>query len=304
MLSKAKDYALGEPNFPASRTYFERACDVQPNPAYCDNARLVNSFAHYGTIDPARAYAYFQRSGKAIGGLNCEGSYATTCEVLGRGFMAAGRDITASMSLFILACTGGDPRGCHQAGQHTTQNPGRTATVQDYLRADGYFRKACAAKLVESCDRGITLRASTTYGILEPALARDYFIRSGRNSSAIDCRTPANDVCYNLGLAFSMAKYGTPQTVTAYIFLSRACDVDHPVACRLVGIRLQEARDYRQAAEKFVKGCNGNDGWSCEGAGKLYAWSAFNRYNRTEAQRLMTRACTLGVSTACNFRVW
>lgn len=306
MLSKAKDYALGEPNFPMARTYFERACDLQPTAAYCNNARLVNSWAHYGPIDPARAYAYFQRSGLKVGDLDCKGNSATTCEVLGRGFIGAGRDAVTSSILFNMACDGGDARGCFQAGDYATRGlaQNRPADVQDYLRAEAYYRRACDARLVEACDRGIAMRASRTYGILDPGLARQFFTQSGRNSSAVDCRLPTNEVCYNLGLAFSMAQYGAPQPYLADAFFARACDVDHPVACRMVGIKLQEVRNHRGAAEKFVKGCKGDDGPSCLSAGKLYAWSAFPLYNLAEAQKLMRRACTLGISEGCSFRAW
>jgi TPR repeat protein len=285
MLSKAKDYALGEPNYPLARTYFESACDVQPNASYCNNARLVNSWGHYGTVEPGRAYAYFQRSSMAVGALDCKGSMATTCEVLGRGFIGAGRDVVTSSILFNMACDGGDARGCYQAGTYAVLGLGRTATVQDHLRAEAYFRRACDGKVVEACDRGIAMRASATFGILDPGRARQFFASLGRSTIAVDCRTPTNEVCYNLGLAFTMAQYGTPQPYVADAFFDRACDVDHPVACRMVGIRLQTARNHVRAAEKFVRGCKGNDG-----------------HSRSEAQGLMQRACTLGISEGCGFR--
>ncbi len=139
-------------------------------------------------------------------------------------------------------------------------------------------------------------------GIRSAGKARQLFATSGRNSSAVDCRTPTNEVCYNLGLAFSMAQYGTPQPLQADAFFDRTCDADHPVACRMVGIRLQTARNFAQATAKFDRGCTGRDGQSCLSAGRIYAWSGYAGYNPARAQERMRSACTLGIAEGCSYR--
>lgn len=304
LLVDAKKYALGNANYPVARTYFERTCDLLREEASCDNARVVNSWQEYGggKVDPGRAYAYFLRSGKAIGKLDCAGQYATTCEVLGRGFLQAGRDYATTTSVFTLACNGGDARGCLQAGIYTSQGLGRAPGIQDHLRSEDLLRRGCEAKLAEACDKAMVLRASAIYGIVEPALARRYFSTSSKNANTVDCRTPANDVCYNLGLAYSRPQYGLVVQYTADTLFGRACDADHAVSCRLVGIKLLNARSHAAAAEKFVKGCTGNDGESCLSASKLYAWSAFPGYDRYRAQTLARRACDLKIAAACPMR--
>lgn len=304
MLVEAPKYALGSANYPLARMYYERTCDLLREQASCDNARLVNSWAEYGggKVDVGRAYAYFVRSGMAIGTLDCTKTYAKTCEVLGRGFLQAGRDFATTTSVFAMACDGGDARGCLQAGIYTSQGLGRAPGIQDHLRSEGFLRKGCEAKLAEACDKAMVLRASALYGIVEPSLARRYFSTSSRNASSVDCRTPANDVCYNLGLAYSRPQYGQVVQYTADTFFSRACDADHAVSCRLVGIKLLNARNHAAAADKFVKGCNGNDGESCLSASKLYAWSAFPGYDRYRAQTLARRACELKIAAACTMR--
>lgn len=304
LLVDAEKYALGNANYPVARTYFERNCDLLREEASCDNARVVNSWQEYGggKVDPGRAYAYFLRSGKAIGKLDCAGEYATTCEVLGRGFLQAGRDYATTTSIFAMACNGGDARGCLQAGIYTSQGLGRAPGIQDHLRSEALLRMGCDKKLAEACDKAMVLRATTLYGIVEPALARRYFSTSSKNVGTVDCRTPANDVCYNLGLAYSLPQYGQVVQYTADILFGRACEADHAVSCRLVGIKLLNARNHAAAAEKFVKGCNGNDGESCFSASKLYAWSAFSGNNRYLALQYARRACTLKIVAACTMR--
>lgn len=79
----------------------------------------------------------------------------------------------------------------------------------------------------------------------------------------------------------------------------RACELGAYEGCAYAGNLLGEAQRFDEARTAFARGCDGDDGPSCYGAG-LHAAGGYGDAQDFAAARVhYRRACELGVATAC-----
>ena len=208
-----------------------------------------------------------------IGDIKCDKDGGVGCEVLGRGFLVSPVRPDSSEMIFTTGCNGGSAESCLGVGRLLTERTNRS--LFHLSTAAGFFAQGCTLGSRAACTAGRVLRSNAAFGVLDLRKARTLFEREGGQVGAVECAAYGADACYNLGLAYELPEFGTPDRTRAKAFMAGACTAKFAKGCADLGRIEQQAGRNAPALAAYELGCTyGDRPGSCNSAAELRRYLA------------------------------
>jgi uncharacterized protein len=124
---------------------------------------------------------------------------------------------------------------------------------------------------------------------------------SNRSSSVLDAECDAGDAssCFELALRHADGDSVPQDDARAHRLLARACDIEYPTACALLGFRLTVGGDAGSGARHLERACAGGVISACGLLATQYYHGKGVVPDQRKARRLWRRACRRGDEGSC-----
>lgn len=123
----------------------------------------------------------------------------------------------------------------------------------------------------------------------------DYFVANKYLKKACDGND--NTGCFNLAVSYDLGEGVTRDNIKAYELYKKACELNHPNACYVVGGYFGNGtgKDEQTALKYFIKACKLGEWSACNNAGAIL----FNQDKTQDALKCFKKACEHGDEWGC-----
>jgi Sel1 repeat len=151
---------------------------------------------------------------------------------------------------------------------------------------------------------GVTYGHACDLGVSAACESLLTYVKSGGSDMlSRSCDRGDGASCFILGSLYSGGKGVTQDPTLAFEFFTKSCSTNWWRGCGRLGVSYLVGQgvfaDPALALKNFEKGCRGENAASCVQGAQLYAEGPINLRNRELAQTRLSRACSLGLQTAC-----
>ncbi len=230
----------------------------------------------------------------------CDAGRALACNHLAFDFntgLGTSQSHKRAFELFTRSCDLGDGRGCASLAALLAGTAGADAsTPRDLTRATALAQTWCAKDAALACD---------VYGRILWLGHDPRAVELWDQACAAGPRDPEGyQGCTHLAGALLDGENVPADVPRAIDLLVKACDVDAPAACNLLGWTYWNEkhlpRDVAKAVQYFRRACNAGDPYGCSNLASRYARGEGVVEDVAKARTLFTWSCERGVKVACD----